>query len=115
MRHTTRGVWLRHWFENCRVRVDSVDKWSVAFAVLRCEVPTPSICIVVASHRVTFVRDHGSNEINSPSGLYQSKKSFLPAALRHAHMVKSSREFCHRKAFGSFLNVYQIFLMPGLS
>ena len=40
---------------------------------------------------------------------------YLPAALQHAGMAKASRKCCRRKAFGSSLNVYHHFLMPGLS
>ena len=93
---TTRGVWSRHWFETVE---SEFTKWSVAFAVLSCEVPARSVCLVVASHGVT---DHGSNEIISLSVLFQSSKSFffLPAALQHAGMAKASRKCCRRKAFG---------------
>ena len=40
---------------------------------------------------------------------------FLPADLQHAGMAKASRKCCRRKTFGNSLNVYQHFLMPGLS
>ena len=57
----------------CQVGVH-LRKWSVAFAILSREVPARSICLVVASHGVG---DHGSNEIISPSFLFQSSNSFF--------------------------------------
>ena len=92
-----------------------MTKWSVAFAVLSCEVPARSVCLVVGSHGVT---DHGSNEIISLQVSSLSKLEqlfFWPAALQHAGMAKASRKCFRRKVFGSSLNVYQHFLMPGLS
>ena len=57
---TTRGGgggWSQHWFETGEPKL-IVDKGSVAFADLSCEVSARSICLVVASHGV---RDHRSN------------------------------------------------------
>ena len=111
--HATSAVWSQHWFEFGESELMYMYCQSgpslLLFFLVKFQLQLAPV--VFASHAV---RDHGSNEIVSPSVLFQSSDSFF-SCLQHAGMVKVSRECCRLTTFWNFLNVYQHFLMSGLS